>query len=612
MQTKRYRNTSNPAMSPSATEGWLGRFRADTSGNMSYVALAGSLVMMVFGGIGIDMMHAELKRSQVQNTLDRAVLAAANLSNTRDPQTVVEDYFRAMKLEDTLGDVQTGDSLGAKRVRAEGNGTINSHFLGLIGIDQLDVHGAATAENATAPLEISLVLDVSGSMQGQKIKDLKEAAKTFVHAVLGEGGDNSRVTVSLVPYNATVNLGDDLSERFNLDRWHNYSSCAIFDASDYSSLSIDPDSGLEQLAHFDPFDGNAPDLTDPWCAAGNDLAIVPHSSDPDYLSAVIDSFEAQGNTAIDLGMKWGLALLDPAARPVIGDMQADGLVPSSARYRPSDYCTQTMKCVVVMTDGENTQEYNLKSWMLNPTALSNVWVDDHGTPGKGDDRYSIRVKDNYGDSNDVFFWPHASSYRYKNGPYSWVTGTAAQMVNGVAVVGGDSETTKAKCSSYKGAGHNAGQETLIENVLGVDYGTLDLDGDGIVGAEDDCTSYPPVRLTWQELFGNVKTTWYANSWYWQAYVDGRVSYNDYYNAYYSWETIVNASQANTNLSTICAKAKQQDVTIFTIGVEAPQAGLAAMRNCASSASHYYNVDSSQLVDTFRSISDVVVELRLTE
>lgn len=47
----------------------------------------------MFGGIAVDLMLYENKRTHIQNSTDRAVLAAANLNQTIDPKLVVQDYL---------------------------------------------------------------------------------------------------------------------------------------------------------------------------------------------------------------------------------------------------------------------------------------------------------------------------------------------------------------------------------------------------------------------------------------------------------------------------------------------------------------------------------------
>lgn len=548
-----------------ATGGWLGRFWGDQSGNMSFLAVTGALVMMVFGGVGIDMIHAELKRTKVQNTLDRAVLAAANMENPVAPETTVQEYFDAMSMGDALQSVIVDQSVNARLVTADGRITMPSNFMSLIGVDTLQAQGSATARNALTKIEVSLVLDVSGSMGGQKIVQLREAAKSFVDSMIPDGGSNGMVTISLVPYNATVNMGPTLSEYYTMEGLHDFSACASFEDDTFTATGIDPDVALDQIAHFDPYGGGA-EADRFWCPTGETSAIIPISSNPDQLKAHIDTLTAGGNTAIDLGVKWGTALLDPAAQPVVSDMINDGQMLPPVGTRPAAYTdTETLKFIVVMTDGQNTSQYDLKD--ANKYGDSNIWIDDHGTPGSGDDRYSVLLSDQPGTANDVYLWTHETgspSSAFQSTPYSWGSGPT----NGPGV---------------------------------------DINGDGLPEEGGGAR-----RMTNAELYARLGTANIANDFYWFGYQHGQSSYNDYYDAYYVYETIVNGSQADSRLSTVCDAARNQGIVVYAIGVEAPQAGLDAMSDCASSPAHYYDVDGSELNQTFSAIARSLRTLRLTQ
>jgi Flp pilus assembly protein TadG len=616
----------------SATDGWLGRFWSEQDGNMSYLALVGSMIMMIFGGIGVDLMHAEMSRTKAQNTLDRAVLAAANLNNTRDAETVVEDYFAAMNMSDQLGTVTAGNSKGSKAVTATANTHIATNFLYLIGMDSLDVNTIATAENAAAPMEISLVLDISGSMAGEKLNELKKGAITFIEGVLGDGGDYSNVTINVIPYNSTVNLGSLLNGRYGLVREHSMSSCAYFDNAAFDTPALDPNQPLGHISHFDPFTGETTKtfVDDGICPSGDKAAIMVHSADVDALTTFINGLEAGGNTAIDLGLKWGLALLDPSAQDVVADLAAEGLAPNAAKYRPAPYEGSTRKFVVLMTDGENTIQYDLKSQYKPADAMSNVWVDDKGNPGQGDHRFSVRIRDYAGDSNDLWYWPKTGTFTTR-GPWAWENNGAVPMVNGVvnyASIGSSLALAEA-CSTYKGGGAHSPSAGLdltgLSAVTDVTSAATDTI-DPITGLDlsdlgtDDCLNAGPVQLTWQELFANIRSSdIYANSWYWAAYMAGKVSENEYLNAFYVFEEQVNGVEADARLSRLCdtvtnksgSQTETREVEIYTIGVEAPEAGLRAMADCASSDAHYNDVQGNQLVETFTSIGDTLISLRLT-
>lgn len=515
---------------------------------MSYLAIVGSLLMMIFGGIGVDMMQAELRRTKVQNTLDRAVLAAADIKNAEDPEQVVTDYFTAMGMSDALTDVQVHQSLTAKRVTARGHSTIPSDFMSLIGVDTLDAYGLATAEHATANLEISLVLDISGSMGwNNKIVHMRSAARDFIDILMPPDSD-ALTTISIVPYNANVNLGPTTSSYFTLDTAHDYSTCPIFQPTDFAQTGIAPDQTLTRLAHFDPSSTNvnSTEIPSPWCYTGATGAVLAHSSDAEQLKAHINALDAGGNTAIDLGLKWGTALLDPAARPAVSEMAYDGLVEAQYAARPADYSDpETSKYIVVMTDGENTTQYDLKPQYKY--GLSNIWIDDRGTSNPGDDRFSMLVRDNPGTSNDVWFWQRnessSLSNRYRNTP------------------------------------------------------------DGNTSAR---------RMTNAELFARFGTRAVASRFYVRPYYDGYVSYSQYYDIYYGYESIAGPDEADSRLDAICDAAKAQGVVVFAIGFEAPRRGLDAMSNCASSPAHFFDVQGADLTETFAAIANTITQLRLTQ
>ncbi|MFZ7093214.1 pilus assembly protein TadG-related protein [Primorskyibacter sp. 2E233] len=580
----------------SASGGWLGRFWADEAGNMSYLAVAGALVMMVFGGIGIDMIHAELKRNKIQNTLDRAVLAAANVDNEMDPTATVQEYFSAMGLADALQSVEVTQDVGKREVTASGQVTMPSHLMSLIGVDTLNASGVATALNGVGNIEISMVLDISGSMTGTKIEQLKTAAKSFIDTMMPADAVNSLVSISLVPYSATVNMGEDLAAYFNVEDAHPFSHCVTFEASDYSTPTVNTIDQLTQIAHFDPFDGGT-EATQSWCPTGNSARIIPHSSDPDFLKAQIDALTAGGNTAIDLGVKWGAALLDPSARTIMDQMVSAGEMDAPPTSRPADYSDgETLKFIVVMTDGQNTSQFDLKPERKYGT--SNVWVDDHGTADLSDDRYSIKIVDLPGDTADVYLWTHLMNTNpwgaFKTTPYSWtlddalydVTAAVASTVTGSA----DPSSTAVANANCNASFLHCEAQSLFDFTQG--------------GG--------PRQMENKELYARLKTSAIGNEFYWFAYTKGKVTYNQYVDAYYAWEEIQNGDQADGFLSTVCSAAKNEGVVIYAIGVEAPARGLAAMSDCASSPAHYFDVQGSELDSTFSQIARTLQTLRLIQ
>lgn len=528
----------------------LYRYARETDGNMSFLAMAGALIMMVYGGIGIDMIHSEVERTRLQNTLDRAVLAAADLEQQLDATTLVEDYLTKMNLEDALAtvNISVDEGLNYRTVSAEAQRIFPTNFLKVLGIDNLQATGAAEAEERISNIEISLILDISGSMgSNSKIENLRSAAVEFVETVI-DTDDTGLTTISIVPYNATVNLGPTVSELYTLSDEHDTSACVIFPDSAFTSRGISSSETLQRLAHFDPYTLNEYTTVTPssWCPTDDYGSIVVHSSDEARLVSHIESLGAGGNTAIDLGMKWGVALLDPSAQPVVNALIADGEVVPEASGRPASYdAVDALKIAVVMTDGMNTTQYDLAPEYNG--GMSNIWIDDRGDNNPDNDRFSHRVRDWSGTHNDVYYWD-----RFENS--SW----------------------NDRYDNNPDGGNNAR------------------------------------RMSNAEVFARWGTRAYGNKFYRQPYYDGYISYNQYYNAYYSYVPIVEGYEADARLSTICSQARDADITVFAIGFEAPEEGQAAMRDCASSPAHYFPVEGLEISDAFQAIARTINQLRLTQ
>ncbi|MBV2360314.1 hypothetical protein KUH32_11045 [Thalassococcus sp. CAU 1522] len=519
---------------------------------MSYFGVVGALAMVVFGGIGVDMMYAEVKRTKLQNTLDRAVLAAADLDQTIDPQVVVTDYFDKMQLDDALGNIEVTEGIGLRRVTADGSVNMPAAVLQMLGEDFLRAEGVSTAQEGIGNIEISLVLDISGSMSSNsKIDNLKVAAKEFVDTVIRDD-DAGLTTVSIVPYNATVNMGSTLKNYYTMSDEHDYSSCAIFPDSAFQSTGIDRNTELDKLSHFDRWTTNrhTTEIPSPWCAASDYGKIMVHSADKTALKNHIDSLDAFGNTAIDLGMKWGTALLDPGTQSVVNDMIGDGHIVPAASGRPYAFDEDmVLKIVVLMTDGKNTTQYDIKDEYK--TGLSPIFLDDRNDSDPSNDRSSIRVKDQPGDNNDVYYWP-----AYRGGSWN---------------------------DKYDDDPHTYSSNSNLR------------------------------QLTWEEVFARWGTRAAAFRFYQEPYYDGWSSYSQYAGLYYAGDDdLIDGPEADARLSTVCQKARQAGITVFAIGFEAPQEGQDAMRDCASSPAHYFPVEGIEIADAFTSIARTINRLRLTQ
>ena len=82
--------------------------------------------------------------------------------------------------------------------------------------------------------------------------------------------------------------------------------------------------------------------------------------------------------------------------------------------------------------------------------------------------------------------------------------------------------------------------------------------------------------------------------------------------YYGVRKYVGSSTKDARTQAICDAAKAEGIIVFTIGFEAPSAGQSVLQNCASSASHYFDVDGLEIADAFAAIAASIRQLRLTQ
>lgn len=364
-------------------------------GTVTIFGLMMLILMMAAGGMAIDLMRTESQRVKVQYTLDRAVLAAASLNNGLDPEDVVVDYFAKAGLTDYTLDVDVEEGLNYRRVAAQAFTDVDSIFLNMVGIDSIRAPGVGTAEEKIMNVEISVVLDVSGSMGGSRIALMKTAAKDFVDAVVTTGSEDL-ISVSLVSYNDRVDTAPLVSAHFPLSTVSPASTCVRFSDTEYATTGIASGTVLTRVTRFDGRNNNTPTFSRDWCTQqwSNAGAILPWSNNATALKGFIDGLSAGGNTAIDLGMKWASLLLDPTTAPYLTSMIAANEVDADFHGRPATYSDpETMKVVVLMTDGQNTSQQDIKS--AYKTGDSNVWIwDDDGEPGDDHDgqiEYTIYI-----------------------------------------------------------------------------------------------------------------------------------------------------------------------------------------------------------------------------
>ena len=385
------------------------RFVRDEQGSVGMIFGLMVIPCIMLVGFAVDFSRAITVKTQTQGILDNAALAGAKAvqveSNNGNYDTVAQAaavaYWNAHKalIQNAISGTDTvtytsnagkteftwtmtqwvktpfmsaGMLLASKA--AEGGAPPECATSGWQ-CQKLTIVSAATlqagGQNNDMNIEVSMMLDVTGSMSGQKITDLKLAAKDLIDIVVWS--DQSTVTskVGLAPFADGFNVGTALAPLVRGTVQSGTNPTTDDNSGNYEYFKFNKKGGGTSTykisnacvtertgtnAYTDVAPSSAPvgksyAEADGSCSLVNSSdaevnVLTPLSNNKTLLKSRIDKLTLAGSTAGQLGTAWAWYLLSPN----FGYLYPAGSVPAS--YTSST----TRKIAVLMTDGEfNTQ-----------------------------------------------------------------------------------------------------------------------------------------------------------------------------------------------------------------------------------------------------------------
>ncbi len=629
------------AFNPKSTARLLRVFRKAEDGAATVLTLFIFIMMLVMGGIGIDMMRFEMERARLQATLDAAVLAGAGAPFGEDPEAIVRDYFVKAEMSEFLSEFEEGDvvtSLNASSVHANAEMTMDTFLMRLSGVENLTAVASATAETRIPKLEIALVLDVSNSMNNNnKIGNLQTAAKDFVTTIINSAEENNAV-ISIVPFSTSVAPSDEIFDALLVNETHTYSNCLVFDDDDYNSTALLTDAAassssitlqpIDQAIYTSRFDNSngfgtefgIDSLNQSWrsCYTEDGYRIRPFSANEAQLHGYIDDMIADGNTTGSLGVKWGAALLDPTFNDVTTALIASGSMDSALSNVPVAYNeNDTVKAIVMMGDGQNTTTYFLPENSdyrgPNSTVFKLSYTEDQFLYVYN--RFNANIRS----SNSVYEYLCSSAYP------NWLCEYQSVDRENYYIRDEDAEYGPGLNNTNSGNdADNLSEYDSCDSILDVDCDDVQddrnfdgrwyinaftgqrIDGFEFVNLEEEIGDgfVARYRMTWEEAWGQMTPDEYGDL------TGDRGPDNEYENS----DSNVTGSQKDTRMGNVCTAAKSNGVVIYTIGFEIAEGGIAetALQGCASSLTNYYRVEGVDITGAFSSIAGNVQSLRLTQ
>lgn len=379
---------------PETQQKRLARFHDDESGSMIVFTLFIIVLMLIIGGMAVDFMRFESRRAMMQGAVDEAVLAAADLDQNLTPAEVVTDYMTKSQAGNCITNIDVDESaVNYRAVTAECEMPMNTFFLQLVGIDQLVANAASTAIEGVGDIEVSLVVDISRSMYEvtpagtTKIVELRSAASSFVDSLLLPEFED-KISMSLVPYSFHVNVGEELFGTLNASSSHGWSHCVDLPNAMYGTTEWNNAIQVDQAQHVqtNPQNWSAAHIPNdpgpvdsPNCPRWGYEQIIPLSQDATQLNTAIGQLLPRSGTAIYIGAKWGVTLLDPSFN---SNLQAlpGGMIDPEFADRPDAYrdpnnprTNDTLKYMVLMTDGMNSRNVRLADEFYDSPSEIAMW-----------------------------------------------------------------------------------------------------------------------------------------------------------------------------------------------------------------------------------------------
>ncbi len=576
----------------------LRRFAQDTDGSMTILSLF--LVMIVFtaAGFAVDMMRYDRERVKLQYALDRAVLAAADLDQELCPRDVVRDYLSKENLDQYLIDdsvVVTPDTCGAQNARLAGKRKVEAsaamqvktHFMQWSGVDTLGSTATSVAEESIGNVEISLVLDVSGSMSGTKLANLKVAAKDFVDEMVNKSEDG-KLSISIVPYSEQVSVPDFLMNELNTIGANEVANCIDFGSTDFTTTTfnyydIEDGNGnviragdsVPQTLHFKDSGYNDRRAADTLVTSNicrketptDQRAMAIIQNDATKLKDQIDLLQASGWTSIDVGLKWGLTLLDDSIQPLISRLSDTSNIPDVFDARPGRNRTaDSLKVLVLMSDGENTRQHKVNS-PYNDGPSDIYW-------NEVAEKYSV-----HDEENNRFSWPGVRTTVYRDGKY-WTRDYYQDHA-----FGDRSSYRRYECTSYYDGYCYARNNN---------------------STRDFSESGTPAELLWPDVWAHTEK---AAIYDLIESAHGTTEANEFWN---DSTTELRQWNKDPRVYSLCAQAEEEEVLIFSIAFEAPEGVKPMLKTCAVEDGRYYEATGAQIQGVFDSISATIQNLRLTQ
>lgn len=385
----------------------LKQFAGERDGGVAVLFGLSLVGLSLAAGLALDYARAFSVESALRSDLDAAVLgAASNMSDPGAVQAAASAYFdENWKLKHGVSNVSlTVVKTADNKLTGTATATVPTTLMRLGGFNTIDLRAVSEVEVAGGNVELSLVLDTTGSMAGSKLDGLKLAAKSLIETAYEAPDADEHVKIGIVPFGQYVNVGmenrsapwmsvppdADIAQHYcgnvsgpiltttncRTETVHTYQDGQPYSYDQqvcdhtYGPPTYQCSDWTDHIAWYgcagsranplDTLDENyatpVPGLMNTGCGS----PIQKLTNDQTLLNDKIDALVASGDTYIPTGLMWGWTLLSHIA-------PFDDALDYGARVDGK----KVKKVMVLMTDGFNTLSPLYPNHNGGDTALAN-------------------------------------------------------------------------------------------------------------------------------------------------------------------------------------------------------------------------------------------------
>lgn len=352
------------------------KWAADENGAIAVVFALTLTIALLLGGGAVDFGRAFNERTTLQAMLDASLSAGARaFSETGNAQTAKKRavaFFISLAQKNDMSvtaDKAAGQvgkdsatitvSVDPEAARFTGEATMNvsAPFLSIAGINHIPVTANAVAALAGKELELSVMLDITGSMDSyyngtRKINDLKSAANDLID-IFKVNLSSGATRIALVPFSEGVNVGSSLAPlvRGKVSRtksvqtgswWRRRSktyklSTCVTERTGSNAYTAAPPAAGSYVGAMYTSNGSC----------NPSQQIVPLTKDEKELRDTINGLRTGGGTAGHIGTAWAWYMLKQSW---------GNLFPAGSRPASPDK-QKRIKATILMTDGDYNTQY---------------------------------------------------------------------------------------------------------------------------------------------------------------------------------------------------------------------------------------------------------------